>query len=689
MDVAISRLHQAATSRGCLDVATFIPEWVKVSGRDVQIKRVLNALDDAYVVRRALRVDTGAIDFFVQHQDKGWQAVSIEEARFAEIDPAQLFASAHQAQFEQRLSKLRAFGAELNPSGFSIESLVLLWNCTDEEVAALAKAFFASYRIRMASKSRFVALGAKLVGRGLAPISHELEHWLLSAYFPEAEIPAACTMRRTFHRDNSAKLEPTYLDAQQEWASKLDLEMAPDQVNATGDFSVRLINGVAGSGKTLIAVNRALLLAELFPTQRLLLLIHNTPIVADLKERLHRAHGGLPANLELRTASSWVNGQWRAVFGRWPSLPTSPDRVQTLVKQWRLRPPLPELRGTDAQLIEELNFINDALFADEGGYHAASRVGRGFALRAKDRSQLWTLYLSVTADLAKSGMQMWNSVARELCIQKKGRERLQNYHHILIDEAQFFVPSTLQLVKLSLTAGGQLFLCADPNQGFMKSRLSWKSAGIDVVGRTKKLRKSYRTTRAILEAATGVLDVLGSADTDDYLQPDFDGMFSGTQPTLLYVDSPHDAIERITNELAAIYDTQDVPLSSTLVIYGDNVPKRALYERLNTYFDANVWWFNEDAQKKLPPHGYGRDYLRMANVDTATGLEGAIVFLLGVEHLFVEALAPDITDDEHAANLEARARKLYMAMTRAGQRLIVISSQRLPPKLVELFDQQC
>ena len=222
----------------------------------------------------------------------------------------------------------------------------------------------------------------------------------------------------------------------------------------------------------------------------------------------------------------------------------------------------------------------------------------------------------------------------------------------------------------------------------MKSRLSWKSAGIDVVGRTKKLRKSYRTTRAILEAATGVLSALGSVDTDDYLEPDFDGMDAGTQPILLYVDSPHDAIERLTNELAAIYDTQNTPLSATLVIYGDNVPKRALYEHLSTYSDGNVWWFNDEAQKKLPPHGYGRDYLRMANVDTATGLEGAIVFLLGVEHLFIDALVSGITDDEHAANLEERARKMYMAMTRAGQRLIVISSQRLPSAMEQLFDKQ-
>ena len=666
-------------------MATFIPEWVKVSGRDVHIKRVLNELDDAHVVRRALRGGSGVVNFFVQHRDKGWLAVSIEDARFAEIDPAQLFASDQQSRFEQRLSELRTLGAERTPSGFAMESLVLLWNCTNEEVAALTKAFLASHGIRMVAKARFAELGAKLVGRGLAPISRELENRLFSSHFPEAEIPAACTMRRIFHRDNSAKLEPTFLDTQQEWASKLDLEMPPDQASVAGDFSVRLINGVAGSGKTLIAVNRARLLAELFPTQRLLLLIHNTPIVADLKERLHRAHGELPANLEITTFFSWAHQQWRNVFRTSPKMMARPQVEETIK---RLRIGWSELKQSDAQILDEMDFINESLLVDVVSYLQVSRAGRGYALRASERSALWALYANVTSELATAQQLMWSALPLNICAASTRHARLQKFHHILIDEAQFFAPSWLQLVKLSLVANGQLFLCADPNQGFMKSRLSWKSAGIDVVGRTKKLRKSYRTTRAILEAATGVLDALGSVDTDDYLEPDFDGMDAGTRPILLYVDSPQDAIERLTNELAAVYDTQNTPLSATLVIYGDNVPKRPLHERLSTYFDGNVWWFNEDTQKKRPPRGYVKDYLRMVNVDTATGLEGAVVFLVGVEHLFVDATIPEIADEERAVTLEARARKLYMAMTRAGQRLIVISSKRLSPEMERLFAKQ-
>ena len=463
------------------------------------------------------------------------------------------------------------------------------------------------------------------------------------------------------------------------------LEMPEEQASAAKDFSVRLVNGVAGSGKTLIALNRALLLAELFPKHRLLLLIHNTPIVADIKERLHRARGGLPPNLEITTFFGWAYQQWRSAFKASPKMPNGPQVVPDLVKHHRAG--CPDLKHSDGQLIDEMDFINEALIPDEASYLDASRAGRGFALRPKERNQVWALYTAVSSSLRASRLRMWSALPREVCLTGDGHALLQRYHHILVDEAQFFAPSWFQLVKLSLETDGQLFLCADPNQGFMKSRLSWKSVGLDVAGRTKRLRRSYRTTRAILESATNVLAALGSGDGEDFLQPDFAGMDAGTKPVLIYTDSPQDSMDRLVNELIAVTSAGSLPTSAALVIYGENVSKFGLYSQLSKRFGAgNVWWFNEKDQKKLPPQGYGKDYLRMAYLDSATGLEAGIVFLIGVENLFLGDDVVGLSDDERLERREENARKLYMAMTRAGQLLVVVSSQRLPEPMERLFE---
>lgn len=107
---------------------------------------------------------------------------------------------------------------------------------------------------------------------------------------------------------------------------------------------------------------------------------------------------------------------------------------------------------------------------------------------------------------------------------------MEKYDHVLIDEAQFFAPSWFQAVRLAMCERSSLFLCADPNQGFMKNRLSWKSVGLDVSGRTtKKLRRSYRTTQAILASANRILAQYAQGDPDDFLVPDLSGMEPGVE----------------------------------------------------------------------------------------------------------------------------------------------------------------
>lgn len=657
-------------------MALFIPEWTRASGRQLQLKRVLNGLDEATVVRQPLRKALGepvgkhadAPELFLEHVGRGWLALALVETPFDALDAGQLFASEARAAFEAQLLAWRA----LLPPGLPL--LVLLWACSEDEAQALARQLGEQPALRLLSRERFLERGAPGLAALQRPIAAEEADALRTRFFPESAI-ALAVARRRFRRDNAARLPGLFLDAQQEWASKLDLDMdnalPAEQAQAANDFAVRLVNGVAGSGKTLIALSRALLLADLHPRERVLILIHNTPIVADIRERLHRVRGSLPANLELTTYSSWAHRQWRRLYRAPLAMPADPLYLPALVRTLRGR--WPELKLSEAQLIEEFDFLNEMLVASEREYMDASRAGRGFALRAKERREVWQLFEAVTAALQGEGLRMWSAVAPDIC-RAPDHAMLERYEHILVDEAQFFAPSWFHTVKLALRLQGKLFLCADPNQGFMKSRLSWRNAGLDVAGRTKKLRRSYRTTQAILHSAGTLLARTVQADPEHYLEPDFAGMEEGAAPILLRVASPQDAVDRTVNEIVALAERYALPLSSFLVIYGGDTPKQLLYRRLCRALGARrVWWLNKD--KKTPPDGYGPDYLRLANLETAAGLEGAVVFLLGMEGLLFEG----------GPEREADARKLYMAMTRASHRLVMLTTDELPPDAETLF----
>jgi hypothetical protein len=665
-------------------MATFIPEWNSALGRDLQIRRVLGALDDAYCIRRPLRPGVCAVDMFVEHPAHGWMAIAVSTAPFSALDAAQLFESAEQQAFEQRVAQWQGLAGAAAPSSPPLGVLAIMWLCSTAEVQALASVHANRPGVRLVSREQFSQWGLALVQERMARVPERLAQHLMSAYFPEAEIPPACTTRHVAARDNRARLGRLFLDHEQEWAAKLDLDLPAEQQAAAADLSVRLVNGVAGSGKTLIALTRARLLAELFPRQRILVLIHNTPIVADLMFRLRRSGVVLPANLQMLTFFAWIRRQWRNAFKAFPNILDDPHEVLGLLQHHRMR--WPELKVPNAQVLDEFDFINDALIANEAEYLVARRTGRRFALRPAERSQVWALRRAFKRSLLVAGQQIWSDLPRRICLTPACHPALMRYHHVLVDEAQFFAPSWFDAVKLSLAPNGQLFLCADPNQGFLKNRLSWKSAGLAVAGRTKRLRRSYRTTRAILEAATAMQAMLAAGPAEDGLEPDVTGMDEGHRPQLVYADTTQDAIDRLVNELQA--QAREIPLDAFLVIYGEHTIKSALYAQLQRRFGSRrVWWFNEHSQKKEPPGGDDGNPLRLANLETATGLEGRVVFLIGVDRLFRPADGIVISDAEAADRREDDARRLYMAMTRAAQRLVMIACERLPPQIEALFDE--
>jgi hypothetical protein len=61
--------------------------------------------------------------------------------------------------------------------------------------------------------------------------------------------------------------------------------------------------------------------------------------------------------------------------------------------------------------------------------------------------------------------------------------------------------------------------------------------------------------------------------------------------------------------------------------------------------------------------------------------------LIGIEHLLSGYEVASLGQEEQAAVAEENTRKLYMAMTRAGQHLILLSAQKIPRFIEDSFTQ--
>jgi superfamily I DNA/RNA helicase len=498
------------------------------------------------------------------------------------------------------------------------------------------------------------------VERGLLPA--RLVHCLRRRFTPESVIPEAFVPRveRTASRRLTPELRGFLLDLDQEWLVKDDL-LSPEAVSALENFRLRLVTGVAGSGKSLVLLYRAMLQAKFNPGARILVLTHNRPLHGELQERFRRLCPN--ARIEWNTYFKWC---WRL---QGPMQVVSQRDRETLVDNLshddkRLA------RLPVAFLLSEIDWMQDNAITRRARYLGAVRTGRKRPLSDEQRQALFELFEKYEAELDRRRMHDWNGVALELWRKVKlGYLTPPQYEFVFVDEAQFFAPTWFGVLKRAVRAGvGQLFLAADPTQGFLKRRQSWITSGLDVRGRAVRLRRSYRNTRAILEFAARFYRTRLPEEDEDINLPDARDLAllePGPAPELLQVTAGFDEILRVRNEIIAAIEKGANP-EHFLVIHAEWAMARTL-----------VSLFSKSLEGRVPARLLGnRDpaahgALKIVALNAATGLESPIVFLCGIDSLFEQEDRIGLDASEREELIRDNTRRIYMGMTRACQRLVV------------------
>jgi superfamily I DNA/RNA helicase len=262
--------------------------------------------------------------------------------------------------------------------------------------------------------------------------------------------------------------------------------------------------------------------------------------------------------------------------------------------------------------------------------------------------------------------QIWKSMG-------KGQSDFPQYDFILIDEAQFFAPIWIQIILRTLASSSHLFIVADPTQGFLGRGTSWKSLGLDARGRTHLMRHSYRTTREILDFATLLYrQRLANEKDDDILVPDLLNMPGGAFPQVIPLTSPQDEIARVANEVAG-FVKQGLPRKHLLLLHPDGEGVKRLIQVIEDRLGKGA--------AMDPKETYPGNYVRVTTLNAGAGLESPIVFLVGVREIFEQEQSLRLSDSERERLIRDNTRKLYMAATRAGQRLVLTYAGELPEVL--------
>ncbi|ESQ74513.1 3'-5' exonuclease [Asticcacaulis sp. AC402] len=351
--------------------------------------------------------------------------------------------------------------------------------------------------------------------------------------------------QRRFHLVASSEDLQRALDFPWEkWA----IFLHPDQeALVSRDFSgpVR-VSGSAGTGKTIVALHRAVHLARSHPGKRVLLTTFSKGLAHALNARLKLLVGSdseLTSRIEVKAFAAVGYDLYAANFGQ-PNLASSAQ-----VRTW-LTKAAGEVEGhkfSPTFLVNEWSDVVDAWqLGDWEAYRDVTRLGRKTRIGGRQREILWAIFEKVRASLDDRKLVTWSDVFGRLTGHFNGTAK-KPYDFAVVDEAQDLgVAEARFLAQAVGVADNALFLAGDMGQRIFQQPFSWKALGLDVRGRSFTLRINYRTSQQIREMADRLLP---NAVTD------VDGNREGRKGTVSLFEGPAPEVRAFDTEVA---ETQDV-----------------------------------------------------------------------------------------------------------------------------------
>lgn len=630
--------------------------------------KALKALPDTFIIWHHLAPwEPDSPDFLIIHQEGRALLVKISRASKSETSTAAqmlLLGEAEAPLGEAEGALLNRFLQKVGLQvGEDFETLCIFPNIPDKQVqeSRLKREVGEPQWIgrELLKEDAETAWDALLPAK---PLPRAMIEKVRRAFSPEIIVPAAMTVRGKTETERKLGLEDYLLDYDQERAVKAELELPAEAQRLSTDIRLSIINGVAGSGKTLILLYRLRLLVYQYPNKKFLVLTHNRPLIRDMESRFARLTGRdeFP-NVEWDTFQGWCYRHW----------PPEPEWVQPLSiqkREYELKGIWQKYLADTAISVEmfknEIDWLKDQQPVSRKMYLNIDRRGRGFALIKTMRERVYDAVVEYQKGLEAKGRLDWGDVPRVIWrYMQENPDYFPNYDFVLVDEAQFFAPLWFDIIKQLLHSGAShLFVVADPTQGFLGRGTSWKSFGLDARGRSQHLKRSYRTTRQIMEFATLFYrQRLPEERDDDILAPDMLRMPDGVLPQVISVPAAQDENELVAKEIERFVQ-QGYPKRDLLALHA--APNGA--DRLVDAIKGRLGNGSALNAKET----YPGDYVRVTSLNAGAGLESAIVFVVGLRDLLEKEQSLRLSDEEREAMILNNTRKLYMAITRAGQRLV-------------------
>jgi mRNA-degrading endonuclease RelE of RelBE toxin-antitoxin system len=265
------------------------------------------------------------------------------------------------------------------------------------------------------------------------------------------------------------------------------------------------VSGSAGTGKTIVALHRAVHLARENPDTRLLLTTFSETLANVLRSKLRLLISNEPRlgeRIEVHAMNSIGRRLHEVNLGKVQI--ASSGAIRLIIQE--ASEAAHGNRFSLHFLTTEWEQVVDGWQLDTWeAYRDVTRLGRKTRLKEPQRALLWSIFEDVRSKLRSQGLITYSGLFNRLASHFEGGKR-SPFDFVVVDEAQDVSIAQLRfLATLSAGRPNKLFFAGDLGQRIFQQPFSWKALGVDVRGRSTTLRINYRTSHQIRMQADRLL----------------------------------------------------------------------------------------------------------------------------------------------------------------------------------------
>lgn len=415
------------------------------------------------------------------------------------------------------------------------------------------------------------------------------------------------------------------------------------------------VAGSAGTGKTVVAIHRAVRLARDNPQARVFLGSFSDPLANALQRKvavLAPETGMVVRRITTASFRSVAEQLFQLEYGARPRI-AADNVIREIVKDAAREL---EVKGfSDRFLVSEWSNVIDAWGVQSAKeYSTTARMGRKSRLGPKQRERLWPLFATVRDRLHAGNYLTWPDIFTDLA-DRLSHKQTKPFDHIILDEAQDLGPAELRFFSAIAPKGqNALFFAGDLGQRIFQHPYSWKSLGVDVRGRSFTLKICYRTSQQIRSSADKLLP-LNLRDVDG-LEEERSGtisVFEGPVPIVKICNDAKDEMDLVSSFVSDAIKDGILPGEIGMFVRTPSLVERARIATRN--IDES-------------------DAITIAPMHLAKGLEFRAVVVMACDEgiLPLDDRIADAADEAELDEIyETERRLLYVACTRARDRLLV------------------